>query len=98
MPRSANSPSKTATTATCRDTSRFLRMLLIDIGFMPIRRANSFDFSPAFPMWRWSSSYALAVTERWIYLLKPRIERLDFWSSLWVLCFRCSSQDWAFTR
>ena len=26
---------------------------------------------------------ALAVIERWIYLLKPRIERLDFWSSLW---------------
>lgn len=25
----------------------------------------------------------LAVTERWIYLLKPRIERLDFWASLW---------------
>lgn len=27
---------------------------------------------------------ALAVTERWIYLLKPRIERLDFWASLWT--------------
>jgi hypothetical protein len=25
----------------------------------------------------------LAVAERWIYLLKPRIERLDFWANLW---------------
>lgn len=23
------------------------------------------------------------VTERWIYLLKPRVERLDFWANLW---------------